>query len=87
MVIKKDTHIRLSENTRRQLDELRKRLGENLEGVIRLAVDRLYRDISVTDDLKEIFEKGILVDGRCVVIELDDGAEKPLEGSESDHGD
>lgn len=82
---KKGVFIRLSDDGRRQLEELRKRLNETQEGVIRLALDRLYRDVSVMDDLREIFKKGILVDGRCVVIELGDCPENPQEGSENDH--
>jgi hypothetical protein len=85
MTPKQHLHIRISDEGRRQLDELCKRLGDTQEGVFMLALDRLYRDLSVTDDLREIFEKGILVDGRCVVIELDDCPEKPQEGGENDH--
>ena len=87
MTLKKHLHIRISDEGRRQLDELCKRIGDTQEGVITIALDRLYRDTSITDDLKDIFQKGIMVDGRCVVIELGDNPEKPLEGCTGDQRD
>jgi hypothetical protein len=77
---KKGVYIRLSADGRRQLDELRNKLDETQEGVIRLAIDRLYRETSITDDLKEIFTKGILIDGRCTIIEFGSEEDKFKEG-------
>jgi predicted DNA-binding protein len=71
MTPKKSVHIRLSNEGVRQLNELMNRLGETQEGVVRLALDRLYRDYSITDELKEIIRNGILVDGRFTMLDID----------------
>ncbi len=81
---KKGVFIRLSDDGRSQLEELRERFGETQEGVIRMALDRLYRDISMIDDLKEIFKKGVLVNGRTTIIELGQDQETPQKGSTHD---
>jgi hypothetical protein len=76
-------HIRLSKQSRFQLDTLSDRFGTTLEGTVNLALDRLFRDLSMMDDLKEVLKKGIKIDGRCTIIEL--GCDQDTSQEESDH--
>jgi hypothetical protein len=81
-------HTRISDEGRRQLDELCKRLGDTQEGVITLALDRLYRSYNVAGELGEVV-KSVNLPGRTICFEIDEEGRwtplRPQEGSEYDH--